>query len=534
MEIYSKQKTNLIIGLTAFLALTGCLLQYKFGFFFWGRHGFAIGNDDAFISFRYAKNIIDHGVLSFNINDNPRVEGFSNPLHVAICAVVYALTSTEMVYPVIAMLGIAAAVTAFILSTRHAAQRFGISGAVAVGFGFALSPSLWIHAGDGLETPFVLLLQVLVWTCAFRLIESENKRDTRILLISSILLVLLRTDGFVLPSIVGIWLIFQRRPDIALKCLAAMTIAFLVVLGARLMYYGQIWPNTYYAKINGSLIDRLIAAGRLLGSMFYKNGFIVPFAGAFAAGALQAWESVKLRRIVIGIEVWIFAALISYYLLIGGDIYRERFLVILYPIGFIAGLEFFNSKQSLQYSYKFAAIAVIMQFSAFHFDPRLSWKFDSNKWDRFVFLGKYMAATYPNLKLATGAAGKIPYFSNLDTIDMLGLNDIHIARTPAHNANSGHGRYDAEYVLSKRPQIISDHAFGDGDLAYDMNRVNYEAHGYLLAHLVRSEDTIGPEIVNTIGKKSTEIKTLIDSGYTWGVLVHGSILKAGSGRADAR
>lgn len=525
MKIYSQQPINLMIGLAAILALTGCLLQYKYGFFFWGRHGFSVGNDDAFISFRYAKNLIDHGVLSFNINDTPRVEGFSNPLHVALSAVVYALTNTDMVYPVVAMLGISSAVTALVLSAQHAAERFGMPGAIAVGLSFALSPSLWIHAGDGLETPFVLLMQIFLWTCAFRFTKSENGRDARIIIISSVLLVLLRTDGFVFPAIVSSWLFFQRRHGIALKCIAAMTIAFLAVLGARLFYYGQLWPNTYYAKINGSLPERFIAAGRLLGSMFYKNGFVVPFVGAFAAGALQAWESAKRRRFTIGIEAWIFFALINYYLLIGGDIYRDRFLVALYPIGFIAGLEFLYSNKALKYAYKFAAIAVLMQISAFYFDPRLAWKLESNKWDRFIFLGKYIGETYPNLLLATGAAGKIPYFSNLDTIDMLGLNDLHISRTPAHNANAGHGRYDSDYVLSKQPKIITDHAFGDGSLVYDLDRKKYEAHGYVLAYLVRSEDTIGPEILGTIKKTPTEIRSLIDRGYNWGVLLHNSALK---------
>ena len=54
------------------------------------------------------------------------------------------------------------------------------------------------------------------------------------------------------------------------------------------------------------------------------------------------------------------------------------------------------------------------------------------------------------------AAGAIPYFSRLPTIDMLGLNDIHIAHEGerASSSGAGHDRFDAQYVLSKQPTFV--------------------------------------------------------------------------------
>jgi hypothetical protein len=59
--------------------------------------------------------------------------------------------------------------------------------------------------------------------------------------------------------------------------------------------------------------------------------------------------------------------------------------------------------------------------------------------------------------LAVDAAGAIPYFSGVRSIDMLGLNDAHIARH--HDASFGHGVQghelgDGAYVLSREPDII--------------------------------------------------------------------------------
>jgi len=57
--------------------------------------------------------------------------------------------------------------------------------------------------------------------------------------------------------------------------------------------------------------------------------------------------------------------------------------------------------------------------------------------------------------VATNGAGALPYFSRLPVIDMLGLTDSHIARSPADRTQwIGHERGDGAYVLARRPDII--------------------------------------------------------------------------------
>jgi arabinofuranosyltransferase len=74
----------------------------------------------------------------------------------------------------------------------------------------------------------------------------------------------------------------------------------------------------------------------------------------------------------------------------------------------------------------------------------------------FVAVGKALGAlAAPGDTLATGAAGAIPYYSRLATIDTLGLNDSHIARGPADRRLSfGHQRGDGAYVMSFRPTYL--------------------------------------------------------------------------------
>jgi hypothetical protein len=66
--------------------------------------------------------------------------------------------------------------------------------------------------------------------------------------------------------------------------------------------------------------------------------------------------------------------------------------------------------------------------------------------------------------LAIDAAGKVPYWSGLYSIDVLGLNDAVIAHEPQARAFLvGHSKFDPEYVFSRRPVLIASY-LADGDL----------------------------------------------------------------------
>ena len=53
--------------------------------------------------------------------------------------------------------------------------------------------------------------------------------------------------------------------------------------------------------------------------------------------------------------------------------------------------------------------------------------------------------------LAVNHAGAVPYYSKVSTIDMTGLSDLHIAHIESRGM---HQKYDAAYVLSRRPHFI--------------------------------------------------------------------------------
>src|SRR5262249_28703284 len=59
-------------------------------------------------------------------------------------------------------------------------------------------------------------------------------------------------------------------------------------------------------------------------------------------------------------------------------------------------------------------------------------------------------------RIAFGPVGALPYRSELSTIDILGLNEPHIARVEPDLSTyvPGHMRHDGPYVLSLRPDLI--------------------------------------------------------------------------------
>lgn len=82
-------------------------------------------------------------------------------------------------------------------------------------------------------------------------------------------------------------------------------------------------------------------------------------------------------------------------------------------------------------------------------------------------LGRFLARHADSGSLvAVAAAGAIPYYSRLPTIDMYGLNDAHIARVPFPEGGRGRlMKWDNGYVLDRAPDwiVINRGYFAAGD-----------------------------------------------------------------------
>jgi arabinofuranosyltransferase len=504
-----------ILLAAAVLLLAGCLLQIVAGYSHPDLSGHAWGSDDAYISYRYAQHLASGQGLVFNPGE--RVEGFSNLLYVLLLAPAAALVSSENLYAVSAGLNVVFALAALVLLYRFTLRRLGPEPAAAVAMLVALCPAIWVWVASGLETPLVLLLQIAVWVLAEDVVEGRDRRLAGALCLVAALCVLARVDGFITPFLAAGFLILRGRWRAGLAVAATTVATFGATTLWRLSYYGWPLPNTYYAKVTGALPLRLEAGGQQLLSVLLGTGLMVSVA-ALAVSGVAGLKELKLSFPIVFAAGWL-----AYFVYVGGDFYSDRFLLALFPMGAWALLALAAESKSRRMVAVLVVLLAVAQLTPIVRDPRYSYTLA--KYDRWVTLGHFLGATHRGEVIAIDGAGKVPFFSGLQTIDMLGLADVHIAHGKADPKGyfwAGHAKSDLDYVLARRPDLISNWLAGRWGLEAGpiLEPAKLARAGYRLAYLVNADPHSkgqGKDILDVRNLSPDEIRRLRDHGYRTGV-----------------
>jgi len=295
--------------------------------------------DDAFISFRYARNL-SHG-LGLVFNPGPeRVEGYTNFLWVLLLAGLDRVgLRPESAAP---LLSLAATVALWALVAREALRRPASAAApwlvLIPALALAVTRSVAVWSSSGLETR---LFELLIVAAAFRWKSEVERQDegTPTVPFAALLMglaVWTRPDGMLmgLAAIGGALLWLARRGHFDARRFTLMILPFLVLVAAQLMfrlaYYHEWLPNTYYAKIGGRL--------------WWSAG--LRYVGAFALEyALWLWLPLVVlgaRRRVReghGLEPLIACSILLphalYVIAIGGDHFEYRPLDVYFPFLFL-------------------------------------------------------------------------------------------------------------------------------------------------------------------------------------------------------
>ena len=247
--------------------------------------------DDAFISFRYAANLV-HG-LGLVYNAGERVEGYSNFLWTVWTALGMKLgVEPERWAPVwgIACYAGSLAVLAW-LAVRRARARGGAAVPIAALLG-AIHPDWQAFATSGLETSAFTFLAVLGMALA------TTRRSARATAAAGFVLglaALTRPDGVLLAAIAGAFVASARPPRLRSAALfaGAFAVAFVPYAFWKLSYYGDLLPNTYYAK---SAYLAWWSQGWIYAGLFFERYWLLALAvpaalAALVVGALRASRS---------------------------------------------------------------------------------------------------------------------------------------------------------------------------------------------------------------------------------------------------
>ena len=446
--------------------------------------------DDAFISFRYARNLVDgHGLV---FNPGERVEGYTNFLWV-LCA---SLSLAASVDPELACrwVGLAASV-----ASLAAAVRFGPSSprhpaalwcAPAL---LAVSPAFAVWATGGLEAP--LFAALIVWGTG---LAAEGIERAELPASSAVLFglaALARPEGAPVAVVVaGAALALCRRERGFWPRWCVWVGVFLAIVTPYLLwrwqYYGYPLPNTFYAKVGGSAAQFRRGLAYAHDWLSVTGYWILPIA---AAAFLAA------RRRLVALLATAAGALAALVVAVGGDglpMYRF-FVPVLGPLALLVGWGVYAclervTRVGLARAIAVAAIAAMAAYSALpafrgsQYDYVQQDVREVGAWRRIgVWFGEHAK---PGETIAVIPAGAIPYFSRLRAIDMLGLNDLHIAHRDMPELGSGqagHEKYDVEYVLGHRPEYVIVGVYGlspEPHPALELVRPFYPAERELLLH----------------------------------------------------
>ena len=221
--------------------------------------------DDAFISFRYARNLLEgHGLV---FNPGEYVEGYSNFLWVLELAALWGAFGLrpEHTAPWLSVACTAGTLAAMLwwVARLPGLPHRGLVGWMAMGLVCSSATFAVWTPGWGLETRQFTFFVVLA------VVGLSLYRDKLPALLGVSLSLaaaaLTRPEGPLFTACCLAWYAVQRRTDTGRsrpdwRALAALTVPFVVLVAGhylfRYEYYGEWLPNTYYAKYVGPEYER--------------------------------------------------------------------------------------------------------------------------------------------------------------------------------------------------------------------------------------------------------------------------------------
>ncbi len=418
--------------------------------------------DDAFISFRYAENMA-HG-MGLVWEPGATVQGYTNFLWTLIIAL--ALSIGFEAISAAQTIGIFLQTGAVVLFAVLARAYLG-GNILALGLGVVLATnaSFSAYATGGLETALLCFLMTAA-LLVFHDIVGRGRQDVGRLLLLSLLLGLCgltRLDSalFIAALILAsAFSVLRAGKDRAFTGLLALAIPGAVLLFAYIAFvlgnYGDLLPNTFYVKV-GQMSAEVIRRGiYYVFSFLQLFGLLMPLAIALLVVALR-------RRDLFTIVIVLYLIVqLGYIVSVGGDFMEYRLLVPLLPTILLcigAGWsEIFRDVAGLVRGLVGgAAVIALVALSGFHAYtfkdgaftrpllsvPELQRQMTDADYD-WTGIGRKLGDLFPGgydaaPVVGVRAAGAIPFYSRLRTVDMLGLNDHWVARngivlgsTPGH------------------------------------------------------------------------------------------------------
>ncbi len=423
--------------------------------------------DDAFFSFRYAHELARGRGLVFNPGEH--VEGYTDFLWTVLMAGAIRLGQSPLWASVIVSLACFAGVV--VMTARLAARLSPWETPVLVSLAALVTAGNYIMANygtSGLETMLGALLVLIA-------VERASRGHLLAAGAAGIAATLAHPDHSVFYASLGLVLLTRRPWSRRLLWYGApFVFVFVPYYLWRWHYYGDFFPNTYYAKSASQA--------------YFRQGWayvLVSLVGAGAVGALPvalygAW---RLRRRLIARYFVVSTAIYSVYVAkIGGDFMLGRLFVPVLPVLFVMAecgvRELFASRRIVGRALGVAALPLLLIAAV----PVHVIKPFEKKWmiaDERTFYEMAHDPLRPKAiyygwaedirrdiidrgvrpRVAFASAGMLAYYTDLETVDTYGLTDRVIAHTPiVKRGRPGHEKGASPGYLVLRGVDITDNS----------------------------------------------------------------------------
>lgn len=476
-----------IIFCSALLFYT--IFIYRTGFAIKGETYFTL-IDDAMISMRYARNLSNGFGLVWNAG-KPPVEGFTNLGWTLYMALLHKAPVPESKLSLLVMS------TSALLLAGNGYLSFKLSKVIDPMSRIAplVSAIITIYyyplvfwSLRGMEVGFATFLVYLLALLAIN--SSKPINIKRALAFGSIVLmaILVRFDLlFQVTLLLGYVLydqIKQKASSISISLLLLFYLTGVVgITYFQYRYFGSGMPNTYYLKLAGTSLFERAAVGIQVLVEYAARDFLTPLFIIIAG--LICFHDFRERRFFLFLALFLIQC--GYSIYVGGD-YAEplmypqveaanRFItqgmpsvIILYSIVIDRFFQILSTKNdtvlpvnggcsagALAMGIGLATLVIMSGANWFKWTIHNAPLLDADIWR--TQLGLHIRSnTDENAVIAVHAAGQIPYYSNRQTIDLLGKNDPVVAMgLPVTSFRPGHNKWNYEYsIMILQPDLVAD------------------------------------------------------------------------------
>ncbi len=422
--------------------------------------------DDSFITFRYSRHLAEGYNLVWNYPPFKPVEGYSSFLWAILMSISFPMGIDTLIFSKICgtIFGISIIFLTYLLARRIFDNK-KIAG-ISTLF-IALMPVFPLWSVSGMET--AMAASLFLAGLFFFFSESIRKR-----ILSSILFALFamtRPEGVIFFLVllgIDFFADYFETKKINLKnpliILAFFSLIYAPFFIWKWSFYGYPMPNPAYVKINGIVVKHGLTIVYTL-PLYFLMLFSIPHLKRNG------------RTLLLMVIAWIFVSMIVGTMMM----YPLRFFIPMLPLlGILSakGLHEVFKINNIKIKFAVLVLFLIVMTNPFGINtdppynivlldgvgpsPTLRFMddyFSENKWvhehnnkvsQSYVPFGKWLGENVDkNTIMVTGECGAIPFYSDINTIDYLGLNDEYIAHYyPGVEAPA------PDYIFSFNPELI--------------------------------------------------------------------------------